>query len=425
MIEMLKDLTLERTLLCSIILGEDALLEMGEIVEAGHFSDDVHGKIYRVLKNLDERAVQISPEMVAIELQKMDAEYLGSLKMVLGVTPTPQLKLLSMELIEYHNKRELFKASMKIQESLRSSMNSAIIIKEFESDTLNLDIAIGTRAKSYKEREEEIAKLPPLPRYMTGVSFLDDALGGITAGQLILVMGDPEAGKTIMTTQILKNISEGFITLFFCFEFTVRQFIEVNAKRKKEFKKENLQIVDDGYALSDVEREIKIWAKKGCKFVVIDSQMRVDNSENNGTVEQMESEKFSKLAKLCHRLEITILFITQQGKEDTKGGVHTPMGSKKGGHEASQIWYIHKLKPKYDENGDDENKEVRLLEISKNKQNGKHFKTEISLNPVTLDFYRKYNKAKETEYVADGAKSSAKGQKEIPVVYETINAPLI
>ena len=31
-----------------------------------------------------------------------------------------------------------------------------------------------------------------------------------------------------------------------------------------------------------------------------------------------------------------------------------------------------------------------FLEVSKNKQNGRHFKTEISLNPVMLEFHRKY-----------------------------------
>lgn len=417
MMENLRDITLEQTLLSSIILGDRVLLEIGEIVQAKHFSENAHSVIYALLKSLDDRGISITAEMAAIELMKSNAEMLGSLKLVLARSPQAEYKLLATQLIEYHNKRELFKASMKIQESLRGGVSSALIIKEFENDTLNLDTAVGTRAESYLEREIEIGNLPPLPRYETGVSFINDTFGGIIAGQLILVMGDPEAGKTILTTQILKHISQYFLVLFFCFEFTVRQFIEVNKKRKKEFNKENLKIIDDGYALSDVEREIKIWAKRGCKFVVIDSQMRVDNSENNGTVEQQESEKFSKLAKLCHRLEIVILFITQQGKEDTKGGVHTPMGSKKGGHEASQIWYIHKLKPKYDNNGQDENKELRLFEVSKNKQNGKHFKAEVALNPVTLEFYKKYNKEpKETIY---------EGKKEIPIFHETIEATII
>lgn len=424
MLETLRDITLERTLLNSLIMEDGAILTVGDMVEAHHFSEEAHSLIYKVIKNLDDRGLKITGEMVHVEVAKQNREALYVLKETQAHTPQADYEKLSEDLIEYYRKRELFKISMKIQEQLRD-MNSAYVVKEVERELTLLDVAAVTRGRTYKERKEELDKLPPLPKYETGVKFIDDSLtGGITAGQLILVMGDPEAGKTIITTQILRNISEGFLTLFFCFEFTVRQFMEVNEKRKKEWNPENLILIDDGYALSDVEREVKVWAKRGCKFMVIDSQMRVDNSQNGGTTEQMESEKFSKLAKLCHRLEITILFITQQGKEDTKGGVHTPMGSKKGGHEAGQIWYIHKLKPKYDEAGNDEHKEVRLFEISKNKQNGRHFKTEVKLNPVTLDFHAKYNKEpQETIYQMEP--QTKKTKKEIPLIYETIEATII
>lgn len=423
MLERLRDVTLERTLLNSLMMEDSALLVVGDLVEAHYFSEETHSLIYRVIKNLDDRGLKITGEMVHVEVAKLNRDALYVLKEVQAHTPQADYEKLADDLIEYHRKRELFKISMKIQAQL-TEMNSAFVVKEVERELTLLDVAAVTRGKTYKERKEAIGLLPPLPKYETGVKFIDDSLtGGINLGQLILVMGDPEAGKTILTTQILRNISKGFLTLFFCFEFTVRQFIDVNEKRKKEWNPDNLILIDDGYALADVEREVKVWAKRGCKFVVIDSQMRVDNSQNNGTVEQMESEKFSKLAKLCHRLEITILLISQQGKEDTKGGVHTPMGSKKGGHEASQIWYLHKLKPKYDEDGNDEHKEKRLFEISKNKQNGRHFKTEVALNPVTLDFHAKYNKEpQETTYQME---TKAKGKKEVPVVYETLEATII
>ena len=45
---------------------------------------------------------------------------------------------------------------------------------------------------------------------------------------------------------------------FFPFEFTVRDFVENNTKRKKVFNEDNLYIVDEGYDISDVSREIKI-----------------------------------------------------------------------------------------------------------------------------------------------------------------------
>lgn len=424
MLEILRDVKLERTLLNSIIMDETAILLVGDLVAPHYFSEEAHSLIYTVIKSLEERGLKITSEMVHVELSKLNRDALYALKEVQAHSPQADFEKLADDLIEYHRKRELFKISMKIQEQLRD-MNSAYVVKEVEKELTLLDVAAVTRGKTYKERKEEMDKLPPLPKYQTGVKFIDDSLsGGINMGQLILVMGDPEAGKTILTTQILRNISDGFLTLFFCFEFTVRQFIEVNEKRKKEWNPDNLILIDDGYALADVEREVKVWAKRGCKFVVIDSQMRVDNSQNNGTVEQMESEKFSKLAKLCHRLEITILLISQQGKEDTKGGVHTPMGSKKGGHEANQIWYIHKLKPKYDEEGKDEHREMRMFEISKNKQNGRHFKTEVKLNPVTLDFHAKYNKnPQETSYKMESQPQST--SKKIPVAYETIQATII
>jgi len=320
-----------------------------------------------------------------------------------------------MELAEWHNKRELFRLSMLIQENLLKK-TSSVIVKEIETTIDNLSIDTETRAKNYAQWEEEISSMPAIPKYQTGVSFIDDALkGGITAGQFILVMGDPEAGKTLLTTQILRNTANGFPVLFFCFEFTVRDFIAQNTEKNRQFNKENLQIIKDGYALSDVEREIKIWAKKGVRFVLIDSQMRVDNSERNGSVEQQESEKFSKLAKLCHKFEITIILIAQQGKEDTKGGVHTPMGSKKGGHEANQIWYIHKTKPDYDENGNDRNKEKRDFEVSKNKQNGRHFRTQIKLDLMRLEFVRAYDKEPQKIEYKNSQKPSKEKIKEIVV----------
>lgn len=418
MLERLCNNEQEQVLINSIVNDESLLYEFGDTVAEKHFFNESHQAIWKTMKKVEQRSGNVTPMTLASELQKENDEHLYAFKSLLATEQVADVKMLVLDLVEWYNKRELYKLSLEIQSSLEQKNGSSFIVKNIETKTDHMDIALGTTAKSYREHEKIIENLPPLPIYPSGISFIDEALGGgFEAGQLWLVMGDPEAGKTIMTTQILQNASNKFKTLFFCFEFTVRQFLKTNLKRKKDFNKDNLMIVNEGYALSDVEREVKIWAKKGAKFIVIDSQMRVDNSENKGTVEQMESEKFSKLAKLCHRLEVTILFITQQGKDDSKGGVHTPMGSKKGAHEANGIIYIHKLKPDHDKTtGDDLNKEKRLFEISKNKQNGKHFKTEVTLNPVVLEFYRKYNKEPKIVKYVEG-----KGGKQIPVVITEVD----
>lgn len=391
MIEDLSNIELEKSFLSSVIKSGN-FTEIAELIREEHFTKESHKNILKAIRNLEEKSREISFVFVAEELKNIEPESLFDLKAIGLEEAIGDIKITIIQLVEWHNKRELYRLSLQIQESLRERKSSSAIVKLIDDSTVNLDVSIGSKAKSYKERKEEIKLLPPRPVYQTGVSFIDDYLkGGLTGGQLILIMGDPEAGKTLLTTQILQNVSNGFPTLFFPFEFTVRDYIENNNKRKKVFNENNLFIVDEGYDISDVSREIKIMAKKGVRFIVIDSQMRVENSENRGTAEQGESEKFSKLAKLAHSLDLVILFIAQQGKQDTLGGVHSPMGSKKGGHEANQIWYIHKLKPKYEDGSDiDVNAHKRLLEVSKNKQNGRHFKTEISLDPISLDFKRKY-----------------------------------
>lgn len=390
MINSLADKDLEQIILSTCIQSE-RYLEVSEIIFEKHFTEEAHKAIWKTLKIIEDKNIEISPQMMAVELMKNTPEHMGMLKLILLKTAMPNLTILAVELIEWFNKRELYKLSIQIQESLSSKKSSSLITKEIDDVTNGLDQGIGTRAKSYPQWEIEKAQKTPIPKYATNISFIDSALkGGIGAGQFILLMGDPEAGKTVLGTQILRNIVNNHIGLFFSFEFTVDDFIEQNQEKKREFKKDNLQIINDGYDISDVSREIKIWARKGCRFVLIDSQMRVENGDNRGTAEQSESEKFSKLAKLCHSLNIIIIFITQQGKEDTKGGTHTPMGTKKGAHEANQIWYIHKQKPKYDEDGNDLNKEMRDFEISKNKQNGRHFKSPMRLDTIKLEFLRKY-----------------------------------
>ncbi len=397
MLENLQNIELEAIFLSSLI-QINKIDEISEIVKSEHFSKESFSAIYKIIKDINNNMKEISSVMIHIELQKIDHDYVTDLKFAISHIAQPDIKHQAIEIIELFNKRELYKQSLTIQQSLNSGINSANIIQTTENTFSKLTVGTSSRAKTHTVWKQEYLTKPQIPKYTTGISFIDDALdGGIEAGQFILVMGDPEAGKTLITTQILRNVSNGYKTLFFCFEFTVGAFVQQNISKKRAFNEDNLFIINDGYTLGDVEREIKIFARDGGRFVVIDSQMRVDNTIKGATVEQNESEKFSTLAKLCHRLNIIVLFIAQQGKEDTKGGTHSPMGTKKGAHEANQIWYIHKLKPKYDNNGNDENKEIRELEISKNKQTGKHFKTQIRLNTAVLEFFRRYAKAKEPE----------------------------
>lgn len=262
---------------------------------------------------------------------------------------------------------------------------------------LNLDHLIDdysdileSRFLTFTEWEEKIRKLPPLPKIKTGIDFLDHAFeGGLELAQLILISGDPEMGKTSIGVQILENVTRSNKVAFFCFEFTVRQY--VNRKYNANFNKDNMFVLNDGFNINDVETNIKLLAKKGVKLFFIDSQMRVENTKEGNNPEERETFKFSTLARLCHKLEIIIIVIIQNSKSDSDN----PLGSKRGAHEANVIMHFEKVLP---DPKDIKNKnkpflpDRRKFTMKKNKQNGLHFVEEVGFRQSDQTFHSIYEK---------------------------------
>ena len=222
-------------------------------------------------------------------------------------------------------------------------------------------------------------------RIPTGIDFLDQALdGGFTLGSLVLMGGDSEMGKTSLCLQFLEGLSQKSKVGFFCFEFTVWDYVK-RKKDSKSFNKKNMIILNDEYDIKDIERNIKILTKRGVKAFLIDSQMRVGNSGKGENMEEKQTQKFSTLAKLCHKLDIVILMIYQTSKGDRE----SPFGSKIASYEASVIMRLEKVEI---QPNDIKNKnkpfhpERRIFVMQKNKITGRHFSEEVAFNPKTQTF---------------------------------------
>ncbi len=86
------------------------------------------------------------------------------------------------------------------------------------------------------------------------------------------------------------------------------------------------------------------------------------------TTEEVETAKFTALSEIARNLQVLIIFIIQNSKNDS----YTPTGSRKGGHEAHLMTRIERLK-KYDlpqiKDFYERSKHRRIV-ILKNKQTG-------------------------------------------------------
>ncbi|MGN8392203.1 ATPase domain-containing protein [Helicobacter pylori] len=262
--------------------------------------------------------------------------------------------------------------SLKMQEHLANELIKATRKSEiFDFDFLGKHIKLGfnRNGKYYWEWEEFFKSKPEIEKIHTGIDFLDNISdGGFEVGQLILLSGDPEAGKTLLSIQYITNAQQNHKVTYFGFEFSVRKHIETLNSKGFKINKENYFIDDLSCEINELVSQIRGLAKEGHKLFIIDSQMKIQAPIVGRTIEEVETIKFTTLADLAKRLQVIIILIIQNSKNDS----YAPTGSRKGAHEAHVMIRIEKIKSgelkhikDYNERG-----KCRKVLILKNKQTG-------------------------------------------------------
>ncbi len=275
---------------------------------------------------------------------------------------------------DYLNLKSDFKTHLcfQMQETLANKLKEATRKSEvFDYEFLNkyINLGIVRNGKYFWEWEEYFKNKPPIEKIETGINFLDHLTdGGIEVGQMVLLSGDPEAGKTLLGVQCLTQAQQKHKVTYFGFEFSVRKHIETLREKNFSIKTDHYFIDDQSCELNDLIFQIRSLTKEGHKVFLIDSQMKIQAPIVGRTTEEVETAKFTALSEVARNFQVLIIFIVQNSKNDS----YTPTGSRKGGHEAHLMIRIERLK-KYDlpqiKDFHERSKHRRIV-ILKNKQTG-------------------------------------------------------
>ncbi len=306
---------------------------------------------------------------------------------------------------DYLNLKSDFKTHLcfQMQENLANKLKEATRKSEiFDYEFLNkyINLGIARNGKYFWEWEEYFKNKPPIEKIPTGVDFLDSITdGGIELGQIVLLSGDPEAGKTLLGVQFLMRAHQQHKVTYFGFEFSVRKHIETLKGKNFNIKADNYFIDDQSFELNDLISQIRTLAKEGHKVFLIDSQMKIQAPIVGRTVEEVETSKFSALSEAARSLQVLIVFIIQNSKNDS----YTPTGSRKGGHEAHLIIRIERLKKHQMKTVKDfsERDKCRRIVILKNKQtglSGYKYVRNVDYRFFEVDYYEKEQQPLQEEY---------------------------
>ncbi len=320
-------------------------------------------KIIKILIGMNQR--NQAPRLETIKLRIGEKEFESEeFKHILEADSYP----------DYLSLKSDFKTHLcfQMQEHLANKLKEATRKSEvFDYEFLNKYIIlwIVRNGKYFWEWEEYFKSRPPIEKIETGIRFLDSITeGGIELGQIVLLSGDPEAGKTLLGVQFLMSAHQQHKVTYLGFEFSVRKHIETLKSKNFNIKAENYFIDDQSCELNDLISQIRSLAKEGHKVFLIDSQMKIQAPIVGRTAEEIETSKFSALGETARSLQVLIIFIVQNSKNDS----YTPTGSRKGGHEAHLMIRIERLKSNQMKTIKDFNERTkyRRIVILKNKQTG-------------------------------------------------------
>lgn len=346
------------------------------------FSNDGREAV-AVIESLQEKeALSINAFTQSLsESQKQKDSFLS----ILSTIPNPNIS----------NLAHIFKQNYLLDKQREAG--SALIKASENNALLDIDMLMpkieNAQYRNMSEWQNYYESKPSVIKFKTGIAFLDSVFdGGIECAQLVLISGDPEAGKTTLGLQILEYISKTQRVCFFSFEYPIYTYLKRRASAK-HLNPQNMIIIDDGYEIYQVCAHIKALYKQGIRVFLIDSQMRLI-SPNGRNMEEEESLKFSTLARLCHSLGIIVFLIVQTSKGDRDN----PMGSKKGGHESSITIRIEHDRPE-NESLREFSDNSRIVILKKNKQTGKHYKERVGFDNVNGRFYMQEAQEKNLEVI--------------------------
>ena len=357
------NLEAEQALLGSILVNNDIIDEIANIINPTTFYDPAHTKIYEVIETLNNKGMIANPITLKNYFEKDNmlnevggTEYLVKLTRFSG--STKQAIDYAKVIHEMYLRRELILISDNLSaETINSKdQNAEKIIENTEKSLFDL-AERGSFSQSFLKFNQaldqtiEMATLAMkndqgIVGVPTGLTALDEKLGGLHKSDLVILAGRPSMGKTALATNIayhaaqkIMNKEEKSSVAFFSLEMSSEQLstrilseqarIRSDDIRRGKVTEEEINryietsrniynlplFIDETPAitiatLSNRARRIK--RLFGVSLIVVDyiQLMRSNSNKNEGRVQEI-SEITQGLKALAKELNVPILALSQ------------------------------------------------------------------------------------------------------------------
>ena len=359
------NLEAEQALLGSILVNNDIIDEISTIINSSIFFDPAHIKIYETIESLNNKGMIANPITLKNFFEKDNiledvggTEYLVKLTRFSG--SVKQAVDYAKIIHEMYLRRELIMVSDKLSSDTLNSnyqeKNADKIIEDTEKSLYDL-AERGSFSQSYLKFNKALDQTIQMATLAmqsdqgivgvpTGLSDLDEKLGGLHKSDLIILAGRPSMGKTALATNIAFNASQHFMkhqkkasVAFFSLEMSSEQLSTRILSEQARIKSDDIRrgkvteeeinryietsrniynlplFIDETpaitiAALSNRARRIK--RLHGVGLIVVDyiQLMQANSYKNEGRVQEI-SEITQGLKALAKELSVPVLALSQ------------------------------------------------------------------------------------------------------------------
>ena len=354
----------EQSLIGSVLVNNDIIDEISNIVNAGKFFDPIHRKIYEVIETLNNKGMIANPitlknyfekdsglsEVGGVDYLVKLTRFSSSIKQAIDYAKIIHEMYVKRELIfisdgisDQAKDEQIEKTGENIIEDAEKSLFDLAERGNFSQTFLKFNQAIDQTiemATLAMKSDQGIVGVP------TGLSDLDEKLGGLHKSDLIIIAGRPSMGKTALATNIayyaakhMQNNNEKGSVAFFSLEMSSEQLstrilseqarISSHEIRTGKATEETLNryietsrniydlplYIDETPAiaistLSNRARRIK--RLFGLKLIVVDyiQLMRTNSNRMDGRVQEI-SEITQGLKALAKELNVPVVALSQ------------------------------------------------------------------------------------------------------------------
>jgi len=417
----------EISVLGSILIDKDSVVEVADILRPECFYNSSHGLIFECMLDLYEERVPVDLITVSEKLKKKKAlkkiggrAYLSKLS---SSVPTSAHVVHYAQIVrDLFTKRELIRAASVIgqaafdeglssQEALDAAEREVFALsqKHLKRIPTSLREALAESFDRLDELQKNSSGLRGIP---TGFLDLDNFLAGFQDSNLIIMAARPGVGKTAWALNIARHVAvvEKFPVCFFSLEMSKEELVdrllvrqaEIDAWKMKTGKLNDHDLsklseamgvlaeaplfIDDTPALSILEIRTKarrLQIEHGLKLIIVDYLQLMRSSRRWDSRNQEVSDISQGLKNLARELKVPVLSLSQLSRAVESRGANRPRladlresGSIE--QDADVVMFLYRE--------DDDNRESVICELAKHR-NGAVGSFNLYFNPAKVSFF--------------------------------------